>query len=566
MKSQILFGVFLVLASSGIPLVYGHGLGGESLPPIFLEGRDVTLSINISPSTYEKGDSERYITLNLSESKSQALVEHVTFDFELKKDGKQILKDRFHDDLGNLVIKVINKNTDSIQIQGAKLSGIDAWMSSAAKPLTISGMVFDSGGLYEYTVQILTMDSDENLLDEKTELAGAVSLTEKNTFEVIDSKDNSQKINLISYFDSIKSFEFNSGKIFFSMPFDWSQNFDQLSVVHQEIQVPENFSEFLYTKYEAKINGILLNADSVTIDDYSTEGRTIHIVASKSMLEEIREQAAEESDSIMNFELGPSKDVTLPLEAITPDLRYRIFLSWDPQVIRQNQETVFHLKLEEMFTEKSEKQIEYDISLSQDGKQIFNKHVSGSANSENPDEFLFTPTSDGTIKLDVYDIEGNSLSKANFLAVVERETEFPIKLQSADSNGDRGQYDVDLTWFPNSLSLGESEFIITFYEKDTRTPVREITFDFVLIKDGKEIHRKSGIASSGGTFENFTFVDKESGELFLRIEKINGTQEYVEIPIHVAPEFPVFASIILGILILFTVMVSKTKYLEIFKR
>ncbi|MGD2107443.1 MAG: peptidase [Nitrosopumilaceae archaeon] len=550
-------------------MIYGHGLGGESLPPIFIEGRDVTLSVNISPSTYDQKETERYITINLSESKSQAAVEHVTFEFELKKDGKQIFKDRFHDDLGNLVIKVINNNTNEIQIKGNKIPDIDAWMRTDTKPVIMYGPVFNSGGLYEYKIRIVTMDSDDNFLDKKIDLTGAVSLAEQNTYEVIDSKENPQKVNLISYFDTIESFEFNSGKIFFSMPFDWNQNFDQLSVVHQEIQVPEGFSELLHTKYEAKINGVILKDDSVTIDDYSSKGRTIHIVANKETLEEIRDQAIEASNSTMNFELGPSKDITLPLEAITPDLRYRIFLSWDPEIILPNQEITFFLEFEEMFSEKPEKKIEYDVMLSQNGKPIFNKHILGSANSENPDEFHFTAKNDGTIKLDIFDIEGNFLSRANFLVVVQPQEirEFPINLESiSDSEPGKGGYDVDLTWFPNNLGLGESEFIITFYQKDTKIPVKGVSYDFVLIKDGKEIHRSSGIASSGGTFENFVFIEEESGDLTLRIDKINGTEEYVEIPINVAPEFSVLTSMILGFLILLTIIISKTKYVEIFKR
>ena len=59
-----------------------------------------------------------------------------------------------------------------------------------------------------------------------------------------------------------------------------------------------------------------------------------------------------------------------------------------------------------------------------------------------------------------------------------------------------GKYIVDLTWFPNTLGLGESEFVITFYDKNTDLPVREESYDFVLIKDGKKIHRKSGIANA----------------------------------------------------------------------
>ena len=559
--------LFAVLSIIAIPLAFGHGLGGEVQPPIFLEGRDVTLSISISPSTFDKNDLERYITINLNESKSQAVVEHVTIEFELSKDGKTIFKELFHDDLGNIVIKALSNTSGEIKINANKTPGIDAWMRTATEPIILSGPVFDSGGLYAYKIRIITIDSDDNILDEKTELKGAVSLAEHNTFGVVDSEHNPQTVNLISYFDTVESFEFNSGKIYFSMPFDWNQNFDQLSVVHEEIQIPENFSEFLHTKYEAKINDVILDDESVTIDDYSSKGRTIHIVANKEILNQFREQMVKKSDSVMYFELGPSQEITLPLEAITPDLRYRIFLSWDPEVILSDQNVSFFLKIEEMFSDQTQKEIEYDIALSKEGKTIFKDHVLGSANSD-PDmvKFRFSPEDQGTFKLDVSDIGGNSLSKANFLIVVkpQKSNDFPIRLESVSKTGSSdGLYNVDLTWFPNSLGLGESEFVITFYDKNSGIPVRGVTYDFVLIKDDKEIHRKSGLASAGGTFENFVFVEGETGDLTLRIEKINGTDDYAEIQINVAPEFSFAVPILLGVLICFTILVSKTKMVKL---
>ncbi|MBT8251421.1 MAG: peptidase, partial [Nitrosopumilus sp.] len=224
----------------------------------------------------------------------------------------------------------------------------------------------------------------------------------------------------------------------------------------------------------------------------------------------------------------------------------------------------------ELFTDKSNNNIEYEVAMSYNENQIYQKHVSGTVNSEKPDEFQFTfsPENTGTIKLDMFDIEGYSLSNVNFLVVVNPQDDalFPIKLSSiSESNPDEGKYDVDLTWFPNILGLGESEFIMTFYQKDTSLPVNDASYDFVLIKNGSEIHRKSGIASAGGTYENFVFVEGETGDLTVRIEKIAGTDEYVEIPINVTPEFPLGASIVFGVIILSMLVILKTKYVKNFQ-
>jgi len=82
------FGIFLFLISFGIPLVYGHGLGGETLPPITIGDRNATLAIEISPSKYDPENPENFVTLRLFESNTQAIIEHVTFILELKKEGE----------------------------------------------------------------------------------------------------------------------------------------------------------------------------------------------------------------------------------------------------------------------------------------------------------------------------------------------------------------------------------------------------------------------------------------------------------------------------------------------
>ncbi|MBT8173143.1 MAG: PEFG-CTERM sorting domain-containing protein [Nitrosopumilus sp.] len=565
MKIFYSFLIIFLVASIGFStnLAFGHGLGGETHPPVSLDGRDVTLSIDISPSVFDKDDPQRYITLNLSESKNQSIVEHVTFALEMTKDGEQIFRRIFHDDSGNLIIKVISDDSDEIKIKGDKSPAIEAWMKTATEPVTMTGNIFNSGGLYEYKVEILTADSDFNFLDKRLELIGAVSLAEHNTYEILDSQGNSNEVNVISYFDTIENFEFDSDKIFFSMPFDWNQDFEQLSVVHEEVRISKEFSEFLHTKYEAKLNGIQLKDTNVTIDDYSVDGRTVHIVLNQKELNEIREQAMQESISQMFFELGPSNDAGLPLEAITPDMRYRVFLSWEPEIIKAGEDVTLFLQTNELFTDKSNKNIEYKVEMSFDGNQIYKEHISGTVNSETPDKipFNFSPENVGTVKLDMLDIEGNTLSDVSFLVVVNPQevAKFPIKLESiSESNPDDGKYRVDLTWFPNTLELGESEFIMSFYDKDSRMTTGDVSYDFVLVQNGTEIHRKSGIASGGGTFENFVFVEKEVGDVTIRIEKIAGTDEYVEITVNVVPEFGLLALLVLGTAFGIVIIASKT--------
>ncbi len=224
----------------------------------------------------------------------------------------------------------------------------------------------------------------------------------------------------------------------------------------------------------------------------------------------------------------------------------------------------FFLKTDELFTDKSNKNIEYNVKISSDENQIYKEHFAGSVNTESPDSFQYNFSSDniGTVKLNMFDIEGNSLSHVNFLVVVNPQdiAKFPIKLESiSELNPDGGKYAVDLTWLPNTLELGKSEFIMSFYHKDTGLTVGDVTYDFVLIQNGTEIHRNSGVANGGETFENFVFVEKEVGDVTIRIEKIAGTDEYVEITVNVVPEFDLLVMLVLVVAFVIVVIVSKTE-------
>ncbi|WP_428323735.1 PEFG-CTERM sorting domain-containing protein [Nitrosopumilus sp.] len=99
---------------------------------------------------------------------------------------------------------------------------------------------------------------------------------------------------------------------------------------------------------------------------------------------------------------------------------------------------------------------------------------------------------------------------------------------------------------------------MSFYDKDTGITSGNVSYDFVLVQNGTEIHRKSGIANGGGTFENFVFVEKEAGDVTIRIEKIAGTDEYVEITVNVVPEFDLLALLVLGVAFVIVVILSKT--------
>ncbi|WP_299292154.1 peptidase [Nitrosopumilus sp.] len=401
-------------------VVFGHGLGGEVLPPVTIQDRDATLSIDVSPSIYDPENPEHSVTIRLFDSNTEAIIEHVSLVLEMKKDGEQIFKHTFHDEMGNLNFQVISDDSDEITIKGIQEPILRGWMKAEDQPLILTGPIFTSGGLYEYKVEILTIDSDDNILEQKVELEGAISLADIKNFEVSDSQNKVHDIQVISYFDIISDFNFDSNKVSFSMPFDWNQNLEQLSVIHEEIRVPNTFGEFLSTKYNAYVNGILMPDEVVNIDDYSFDDRTVHMTVYREIIKDIREEAIKTSDSKIDFKLETSESVQFPLEFATPDLRFKVYLSWEPETIRAGEETTFFVEFEELFKAKTKRGTEYDLKIIQNDKKIYEKYLIGNINSDIPNshKIIFEPEHVGTANISFSDIDGNPLSKGNFIIVI----------------------------------------------------------------------------------------------------------------------------------------------------
>ena len=107
---------------------------------------------------------------------------------------------------------------------------------------------------------------------------------------------------------------------------------------------------------------------------------------------------------------------------------------------------------------------------------------------------------------------------------------------------------VDLTWEPPEVAPGEStNFIFTIRDGSTGDPLRRSSYDFVIVQDGREIHRAAGDAAVGGSFERFTFAEEQAGPTVIRFEDIRGTGMSTEFALVVVPEFSSAAMLVLAV-------------------
>lgn len=558
MKSRmILLLTMIALIAFYMQPSFGHGVGGETLPPVLIDGKNATLSLNINPPIFDSTTGEYEILIRLYDTNTQEVIPHVTYLVELSKDGKQLLRERFHDDSSNLSIKVIPKN-DPIKIQGNNFGELGWMKNTDLFPLKIEGPIFLSGGLYKFHIEILTINADSNVLKNPVKYDASISLAQKTTHQVSYEKKN-YDIGVMTYYDVIHDFAFDepSRTITFSMPYEWSQkNIEQTNVVHQELHIPKTFPELLVTRYDGLVNGIPIPEHAITIDDYTTDSRIVHVVLNQkelfSMVDSIQDK------SKIDFTITPSKTEKFPLNAFTHNAIFQVGLSWEPTPITSDQSTRFFVDITRYFAAKIQEDAKFDLVIKQHGSELYRKSVTGLIGAQektNYYDYTFSEKNLGPVIISIEGINGEKLSSVDYVIVVspkETKKAFPIRIPSTTQDGTQGNYFVDLTWIPENLQPGEAEFIFTIYDRNLQ-PIPKAEYDFTILQNGQALYKNSGVAQAGGSFEDVIFFESNKGPITLQIENIDQSDESIEIPIVVTPEFPLGLSLVLGTL--FTVVI-----------
>ncbi|MBL7001768.1 MAG: PEFG-CTERM sorting domain-containing protein [Nitrosopumilus sp.] len=119
-------------------------------------------------------------------------------------------------------------------------------------------------------------------------------------------------------------------------------------------------------------------------------------------------------------------------------------------------------------------------------------------------------------------------------------------------------FKVNLSWDPLEIEPGIStNFIFTIRDGSTNEPLRNSDYTFIIIQNGKEIHRASGIAQIGGEFEKFTFTEDQTGPMIVKFENIRNTGQETEFGFVVAPEFGTITLLILITSIIAVIFVTR---------
>ena len=446
MLSLTKFGIFVMVACLLFPAssVYGHGLGIDTISSIDIQGKEISISVEM-PMYFE--NNQEQITITAIEKETRENAKNVTFLIGLFHENELIFRNYFFAEDGILSIKVTPTQEGEITIHGEQDSLLGAWHGTESNPIEITGPLFNSGGLYNFEIEVRTIDEPTNIIEDSGIYNADLSIIETISYIQKDAENHDVKFSVQSYFDKISNFEYDPevNQVTFEMPFDWKEKqMSHVPVVHLEVHFPRDFTEFLTPSYSGYANGVELFKASVIIDDYTGEDeRRIHFVLLQDHLRFLKNEMKKLDEPLPDnivFTLSTSENIELPLVAYTKSEDFKLNLSWDPVIIEPGINT---------------------------------------------------------------------------------------------------------------------NFVFTIRDGQTSEPLRNSDYTFVIIQNGKEIHRTSGTAQIGGDFEKFTFAEDQTGPMIIKFENIRNTGQETEFRIVVVPEFGITTLFILVTSIIGMIFVTR---------
>ena len=369
--------IFLLGAVLIFPIssVYGHGLGIDTISSVDIQGKEISITVEL-PLSFDNQE-EKQITITATEDETKENAKNVTFLIGLFHEGEIIFRNYFFTSDGILPINVKPTQQGEISINGEQDNLLGAWYGTESNPLEITGPIFNSGGLYNFEIEIRTIDDPKNIIENSEVYNADLSVAEITQYMQNDAQNQEVSFRLKSYFDKISNFEYDSKnkQVTFEMPFDWSEKqMSHIPVVHEEVHFPKGFTEFESPGYTGQVNGIDLFKSSVTIDDYTEENeRIVHFVLLQDHLRFLKNQMKKTNEPLPDnivFTLSTNEKIDFPLTAYTRSEDFLVNLSLDPITIQPETTTKYVFTIRDGATNEPLRNSDYTFVILQGGKEI----------------------------------------------------------------------------------------------------------------------------------------------------------------------------------------------------
>ena len=447
-NSCLLFAILAVglVSTIEIPGSFGHGLGSETMDPVTVGDKQVTLEVS---STTDYDTEIRQITIDLSETATRDLIKETTFSVELIKGDEILLVNNFERDDGVLIMNLVPSEDEDVQVINQETFA--SFFGLAADQFNVKGKVFESGGLYEFNIKILTIDSYSNILTEPIEYDLGISIPETTYYAIYDEGFGKQQIGIITYYDQILDFEYGQTSIKFMFPFEWSNDaIEQSSVVHQEILIPKTFGDFLVSDFTVYLNEILLSETVINIDDFSKDERIIHVVISQTELMDLFENEKITGDKIV-LEIKPNSNV---LMGLTENSQFKIMLDWEPHKIKSGENIMLKFDILDVFLKDRPISVSYDLDVIHDNVMIFSENgiSTGVKDTQNRVEFLVPENVAGPITVKFSNLDNSELAHLELPIIIDGESGITLQETASEPT-------ISLSTDEESYQVGDTIYV-----------------------------------------------------------------------------------------------------------
>ncbi|MDE1829288.1 MAG: hypothetical protein KGI25_03090 [Thaumarchaeota archaeon] len=422
MKLIYFLAIFIAASSLFFALrAYGDGLASETLPPSLIGKTNVTLSIGSVPFLIDNNHAGTQLNLVLMDADTQQPIPDATLVISAFKGQNAVFGHIFKSDSGNFLLSFYPQQSGNTTFneQGGILSGL---FGQDSGNYDIKGPVFNSGGLYRFKIEVITMGAYDNQVS-KSYNAG-ISIPEYDNLTINDPSYGTHQIQIIGYYDRIHNILYDPVKksINFTMPFDWSQqNINQLTVVHREIRIPRTLGDFVVTKYDAYVNDIKIPDKLISIDDYSMDAyRIVHLILYRPDVQTLFSDQQNPGKE-MAFSLKPSDENKFPVVQFTRNAQYKIALSWNPPKILAGSTTEFNFKILDPYAaNKTVGSIPYDFSVLEGSNGVIYHEVGRTTNSDSGNNInvSFPSNYTGSITIAFENLNDSSFASTEFPATV----------------------------------------------------------------------------------------------------------------------------------------------------
>ncbi|HSA97576.1 MAG TPA: hypothetical protein VLF17_00660 [Candidatus Nitrosotenuis sp.] len=412
-----------VLLGMSAHAAFGHGVGFETLPPKMLGDRKVAMEVS---SSVDNSTHRRQVTFSMFDTNTGITVRDVTYHVRTIKNNNVVFEGDYHTGNGALIFELVPNDSDKVASYEKNDAGFfDALIGVQKNTVEASGKIFALGGLYKFSIDVVSAENYSAKTSSPVHFDAGISFPETLKYRINDEYFGKQDIGVVTYYDLLDNvgYDKKTKAITFSMPFEWSiPNINQTSMIHEEVSIPKTFGSLQVSEYSASVNGMLLSNQTITVDDFSKDSRTVHVLLYQSELYRLYGAQSQKPNKI-DFALFPKSDDVL-LSAITENVEYRINLTTNPKQVSAGNGADVSFKIYDVFLQGKQVSVPYGLSILSQGKEILKTGGTSTDSKGAWDKVHVSVPADakGSIAVQFEKLGGNDLARAQIpIAVIAKQ-------------------------------------------------------------------------------------------------------------------------------------------------